>query len=121
MYIPRLNKRGSPFGGSFLESGGNLQIFGGTIQKIGGSLLKIGGTTTLSLTSLRKDCPNGQPLRIYLFTISVFCSHPIIASINASPYLVSLFSPTPLIVKNALAVFGRLSHSSFNVLSENTT
>ena len=39
MYDPRLNKRGFPFGGSFL-------IFGGTIQKIGGSLKKHGGTAT---------------------------------------------------------------------------
>lgn len=39
MYDPRLNKRGFPFGRSFL-------IFGRTIQKIGGSLKKHGGTAT---------------------------------------------------------------------------
>ena len=49
MYAPRLNKRGFPFGGSFL-------IFGGTIQKIGGSLknmveLRLTLVNLLALTS----------------------------------------------------------------------
>lgn len=41
MYSPRLNKRGFPFGGSFLKSGG-------TIQKIGGSFKKDGRTNAYS-------------------------------------------------------------------------